>query len=54
VPKGGLVLTAGADVQRDRIEVEVVAWGEGLESWSVDYIVIPGDSATEALWRELD
>jgi len=54
VPKGGLVLTAGADVQRDRIEVEVVAWGEGLESWSVDYIVIPGDSATEAPWRELD
>ncbi len=54
VPIGGLVLTAGADVQRDRIEVEVVAWGAGLESWSIDYIVIAGDSATEAPWRELD
>lgn len=54
VPAGGLVLTAGADVQRDRIEVEIVAWGKGLESWSVDYLVIPGDSATEAPWKELD
>jgi len=31
VPKGGLFLTAGIDVQKDRIEVEVVAWGRGKE-----------------------
>ena len=46
VPAGGLVLTAAADVQRDRIEVEVVAWGPGMESWSVDYIVLQGDTST--------
>lgn len=28
VPFGGLVLTAGVDVQKDRIEVEIVAWGK--------------------------
>src|SRR5690606_5546634 len=33
VPAGGLFLTAGADVQKDRIEVDVWAWGRGLESW---------------------
>ncbi len=33
-------LTAGADVQKDRIEVSVWAWGRGLESWLVEHIVI--------------
>jgi len=32
VPHLGLFLTAGADVQKDRIEVDVWAWGRGLES----------------------
>lgn len=39
VPIGGLVLTAGVDVQKDRIEVEIVAWGKNNESWSIDYQV---------------
>jgi phage terminase large subunit GpA-like protein len=45
VPEPGLFLTAGVDVQKDRIEVEVVAWGRGKESWSVDYRVIQRDPA---------
>jgi phage terminase large subunit GpA-like protein len=53
VPAGGLVLTAGVDVQSDRIELEVVAWGPGLESWSVEYVVIQGDTASAAPWAEL-
>ena len=28
VPKGGYVLTAGVDVQNDRLELEIVAWGK--------------------------
>src|ERR671915_600374 len=32
VPEGGLFLTAGVDVQKDRIEVEVVAWGRGQDT----------------------
>lgn len=43
VPNGGLVLTAGCDVQKDRLECAVVAWGMFDECWHVDYIVIPGD-----------
>lgn len=57
VPGGALVLTAGVDVQRSpgRLEVEVVAWGPGLESWSVDYRVLEGDTGTVDgdPWREL-
>ncbi len=53
VPRGGLYLTAGADVQGRRIEVEVVAWGPNNESWSVDYRIITGDVFTAAPWCEL-
>jgi phage terminase large subunit GpA-like protein len=54
VPEAGLFLTAGVDVQKDRIEVEVVAWGRGKESWSVDYWVIEGDTARAEVWAKLD
>jgi phage terminase large subunit GpA-like protein len=54
VPKGGLFLTAGVDIQRDRIEVEVVAWGRGKESWSVDYQVLDGQTAEGAVWQKLN
>jgi phage terminase large subunit GpA-like protein len=53
VPRGGIFLTAGADVQRDRIEVEVVAWGRGKESWSVDYRVFEGDTSRTQVWEKL-
>ncbi len=53
IPAGGLFLTAGADVQKDRIEVDVWAWGRGLESWLVDHIVIPGGPDDPACWEKL-
>ena len=43
VPARALILTAGVDVQPDRLEIETVGWGAGEESWSVDYHVINGD-----------
>lgn len=54
VPEGGLFLTAGADVQKDRIECEVVAWGRQKESWSVDYHVLMGDTAMPEVWEKLE
>ena len=53
VPAGGLFLTAGADVQKDRIEVDVWAWGRGLESWLVDHIVIEGGPDRHEAWGDL-
>ncbi len=53
VPPGGLFLTAGADVQKDRIEVSVWAWGRGLESWLIDHIIIDGGPGDAATWARL-
>jgi phage terminase large subunit GpA-like protein len=53
VPAGGLFLTAGADVQKDRIEVDIWAWGKGLQSWLIDHIVIEGGPGDQACWQGL-
>ena len=53
VPSGALFLTAGADVQKDRIEVSIWAWGRGLTSWFVDHIVIEGGREHAGTWAEL-
>jgi phage terminase large subunit GpA-like protein len=47
------VLTAGADVQKDRIEVDIWAWGQGLESWLIDHIVIEGGASEARCWQKL-
>jgi len=54
VPNGGLFLTAGADVQKDRIEIDVWAWGRGLESWLIDHVVIEGGPGDANAWSELN
>ena len=54
VPARVVCLTAGADVQKDRIVYEVVGWARTKESWSVDAGVLMGDTADEATWSQLD
>jgi phage terminase large subunit GpA-like protein len=54
VPEWVGVLTAGADVQRNRIEVDVWGWGDGMQSALIDHQVFHGDPAAEAVWAELD
>ena len=54
LPKGVVFLTAGADVQKDRIELEIVGWGREKESWSIDYRIFPGDTAAPEVWKKLD
>ena len=49
-----LVITAGVDIQKDRIELEIVAWSESYESWSLAYHVLWGDVRYKQVWRELD
>lgn len=56
VPAGGLVLTAFVDVQGDRLEFEVDAFGRGEECWTIDYQVIHGDPRERgagSVWEEL-
>jgi len=54
IPKGGLFLTGGADVQSDRIHVEIVAWGRNFETWSVEYVILHGDTTQSEVWDKLD
>jgi phage terminase large subunit GpA-like protein len=54
VPAGGLVLTAAIDTQAYRLELKVVAWGEGMEAWIVDYQVIHGSPAEADTWAKAD
>jgi phage terminase large subunit GpA-like protein len=54
LPDGIIVLTAGVDVQDDRLECEVVGWGKDGESWSVEYVVLDGDPSGLELWATLD
>ncbi|WP_287150649.1 phage terminase large subunit family protein [Mesorhizobium sp.] len=53
-PAGAAVVTAGVDVQPDRLELEVVGWGRDEESWSVDYQVLVGDPSQQEVWDQLD
>lgn len=58
VPKGGLVLTMGVDVQRGnsghgRLECDVWAWGRNAESWLIDHITLEGDVTGPKVWENL-
>ena len=53
VPRGALFLTAGADIQKDRIEVQIIGWGRAKQNWSVDYIVLDGDPYRPEVWAKL-
>lgn len=54
LPEKVALITAGVDVQADRLEVELVGWGPGEESWSLDYLRIPGDPSVPTVWNDLD
>lgn len=53
VPRGVALLTMGIDLQADRAELEVVGWGAGRQSWSIDYRVLPGDPSEPDLWAKI-
>lgn len=54
VPAGVVVLTAGVDVQKDRLVYEVVGWAPNKESWSIEASELHGDTALESTWMQLD
>ncbi|MGB0749826.1 MAG: phage terminase large subunit family protein, partial [Magnetospiraceae bacterium] len=54
LPARIVALTAGVDVQDDRLEVQLIGWARDFESWVIDYAVIHGDPATPSIWDDLD
>lgn len=49
-----VVVSAGCDVQKDRIEASIVAWGDNDEAWLLDHIIVPGDTTQDEAWAALD
>ncbi len=54
VPAGGLFLTAGVDVQADRLAVVIKAWGRSEESWLIYWGELFGDVTQLEVWQDLD
>jgi phage terminase large subunit GpA-like protein len=52
-PEGVLVITAGVDVQADRLEALVVGHGKADEMWFLDHRIFYGSPASDDLWEEL-
>lgn len=46
-------ITAGVDVQADRLEIEIVGWMKGKRSQSIEYRIIAGDTSKDETWDQL-
>ncbi len=53
IPKEALYITAGVDVQHDRLEVQFWGWGRS-ERWLLGHEVIRGLTSLDSTWDELD
>lgn len=56
VPRDGLLLTAGVDVQHDRFAVIIRAWGRDEESWLIYWNELVGNvhDKQDLVWGELE
>jgi phage terminase large subunit GpA-like protein len=53
-PDGVVLLTAGVDVQDNRLAVSVWGWGEGETGWLVWHQELMGDPTQVEVWGQLD
>lgn len=53
VPMGGLILFGAVDVQADRLEVRIWAFGRNRERWLVDRRILPGSTNRPEVWGDL-
>lgn len=54
LPDRVLLVTAGVDVQDDRLEIEITGWGKGYESWGILYKKINGSPELDSTWDKLE
>ncbi len=54
VNKKAIFITAGIDIQKDRLAVIITAWGEDEECWIIGYFEILGNPAEDEVFIELD
>lgn len=54
LPEAVRVITGFCDVQGDRLEVQLVGWGQDEEAWTFQYTIIHQDPAQPQAWKELE
>ena len=54
IPKEVALLTAGADVQNDRLEISVIGYGKDDEMYVINHETMYGDPSTPQLWKALE
>lgn len=47
-------LTCGVDIQKDRIELEIVGWLADKQSYSIDFRVLLGNTTLPDVWGQLE
>ncbi len=53
VPEGVIVITAGVDVQKDRLYYAVRGWGAASESWLIEHGELWGETDQPHVWSQL-
>ncbi|MGP1579414.1 MAG: phage terminase large subunit family protein [Wolinella sp.] len=51
LPKKILFITAGADVQGDRIEIIFIGWCNGYEAYNIDHVQLYGNTDKDRVWQ---
>jgi phage terminase large subunit GpA-like protein len=54
VPNGALVIFAGVDVQKDRLEIGIWGFGRNRQRWLIEHRVLPGPTNRPEVWAELE
>lgn len=45
-------ITAGADIQDNRIEINFIGWARGLEAFNLEYVQVWGNTDQDKVWME--
>jgi phage terminase large subunit GpA-like protein len=54
VPAGALILFAGVDVQKDRLEIGVWGFGRNRQRWLIEHRVLLGQTNRPEVWSDLE
>ena len=53
IPEGVIIITAGVDVQKNRLYYAVRGWGAASESWLIEHGELYGDTDQPDVWNQL-
>ena len=54
IPEEVLVIVAGVDTQKDRLEITITGYGRNYEAWVIDHRIFWGDPNADNCWADLD